>query len=176
MSAKLSCFPMRMTTCLTASIIPSVNWTPEHSTRDSLKMTPMSVKMINCEMTKKAKYRATTARSIREYVYAPMYFVSLRMMIGSAHPNSADTAGGSTPDTNVNECGESSDHVSRNGTNAVSEDKLARTEMISSGIVLNAQIATSQSQPIVCARRISALLRPKFFQTCIVRRVSKHVQ
>ena len=103
---------------------------------------------------------------MRECVYAPMYFVSLRMMIGSAHPNSADTAGGSTPDTNVNECGESSDHVSRNGTNAVSDERLARTEMISSGIVLNAQIATSQSQPIVCARRISALLRPRFFQTC----------
>ena len=93
---------------------------------------------------------------MRECVYAPMYFVSLRMMIGSAHPNSADTAGGSTPDTNVNECGESSDHVSRNGTNAVSEDKLARTEMIRSGIVLKAQTVTNYAQPIVCARLISA--------------------
>ena len=80
----------------------------------------MSVKMINWEMTKKAKYRATTARSIREYVYAPMYFVSLRMMIGNAHPKSAETVGGSTPDRKVNELGELSDHVSRNGTNAVS--------------------------------------------------------
>ena len=94
---------------------------PEEQTqKHSLKMTPISVKMINWEMTKKAKYRATTARSIREYVYAPMYLVSRRMMIGSAHPKSADTAGGSTPDTNVNVPEDSSDHFSRKGTYAVS--------------------------------------------------------
>ena len=37
--------------------------------------------------------------------------------------------------------------------------------MMNSGIVLNAHTATSQSQPRVCARRISAGLRPRFFHT-----------
>ena len=81
----------------------------------------------------------------RRCVYTPMYFVSLSMMIGSAHPNSADTAGSSTPDTNVNNCRDSADHICRNSMNAVSEDRLVRTEMIRSRIVLNAQIVTSQS-------------------------------
>ena len=37
----------------------------------SLKMTPINVKMISCEMTKNAKYLASTARSRRECVVAP---------------------------------------------------------------------------------------------------------
>ena len=71
-------------------------------------------------MMRKAKYRATTARSMREWVYAPMYFVNLRMMIGKAHPNSAETAGGSTPERKVNDAGEVTDQDRRKGTNAVS--------------------------------------------------------
>ena len=108
---------------------------------------------------------------MRECVYAPMYFVSLRMMIGRAQPNSDETAGGSTPDRNVNDPGEASDQLSRKGTNAVSEDRLARMEMISRGTVLNAQTAMSHSQPIVCLLRISDLLQPRFFHTCTSERM-----
>ena len=50
-----------------------------------------------------------------------------------------------TLDMNVNGCGDLTDSACRNDTNAVSEDRLARMEIIGSGIVLNAQIATSQS-------------------------------
>ena len=59
------------------------------------------------------------------------------------------TDGCKTPDMNVNRCGDLTDLVCRNDTNAVSEDRLARTEMSGSGIVLDVQITTSQSQPIV---------------------------
>lgn len=41
---------------------------------DSLKITPIRVKIINWETIRKAKYRATTARSILEWVKAPMYY------------------------------------------------------------------------------------------------------
>lgn len=37
----------------------------------ALKMTPINVKMMSCEMTRNAKYRAMTARSNRECVNAP---------------------------------------------------------------------------------------------------------
>ena len=63
---------------------------------------------------------------------------------------------GSTPDTNVNECGEFCERVSRNCRNAVRDERSARTEMISRGMLLNVQIATSQSQAIVCALGIPA--------------------
>ena len=53
---------------------------------------------------------------MRECVCAPMNLVSLRMMIGSAQPNSAETAGGSTPEMKVKMPGDDSDHDSRNGT------------------------------------------------------------
>jgi hypothetical protein len=41
--------------------------------RDSLKITPISVKITNWLMTKNAKYRAITERSNFECVRAPMY-------------------------------------------------------------------------------------------------------
>jgi hypothetical protein len=37
----------------------------------ALKTTPITVKMISCEITKNAKYRARTARSKRDCVKAP---------------------------------------------------------------------------------------------------------
>ena len=40
--------------------------------KNVLNRTPIKVKMTNWEMIKKAKYRATTARSRLEYVVAPM--------------------------------------------------------------------------------------------------------
>lgn len=46
----------------TSSVARSTPAPPYHS----LKMTPIKVKMISCEMTKNAKYRAITARSRRE--------------------------------------------------------------------------------------------------------------
>lgn len=45
--------------------------TAEHAS--SLKMTPRRVKMINCEIIRKVKYRAMTARSSLECVRPPMY-------------------------------------------------------------------------------------------------------
>ena len=69
-----------------------------------------------------------TARSRRECVYAPMNLVSLRMMMGSAQPNSADTAGGSTPEMIAKDPEDCLDHVSRNGTKAVSCSEPVRTQ------------------------------------------------
>ena len=83
-------------------------------------MTPISVKMISCEMTKNAKYLAMTARSSRECVVAPWYCDSQRIMMGRKNPKTAETAGGSTPEMNVNVPGEASDQDSRKGTKVVS--------------------------------------------------------
>jgi hypothetical protein len=66
----------------------------------------MRVNMTNCEITKKAKYRATTARSKREWVKAPWYLEIKRIRIGKKKPKSADTAGGSTPEIKLKEAGE----------------------------------------------------------------------
>jgi hypothetical protein len=71
-----------------------------------LKPTPMRVNMMSCEITKNAKYRATTARSKRDWVKAPWYRESQRIMTGKKKPKIADTAGGSTPDTKLKETGE----------------------------------------------------------------------
>ena len=49
---------------------------------------------------------------------------------------------------------------------ALTDARFASTEIIKSGMVLNALTAISHSQPIVCARRISDVLLPKFFHTC----------
>ena len=76
--------------------------------------------MINCEIIKKVKYRATTARSSFEWVRPPMYcymllvcFVSTwyegptlvnhRMMMGKKKPNKPEIAGGKTPEIKVKE-------------------------------------------------------------------------
>ena len=48
----------------------------------------------------------------------------------------------------------------------LTDARFASTEIIKSGMVLNALTAISHSQPIVCARRISDVLLPKFFHTC----------
>ena len=101
---------------------------------------------------------------MREWVYAPMYFVSLRMMIGNAHPNSEETAGGSTPEMKVNEPGEALDQFWRKGTKAVSEAKLARIEMTKSGMVLKKQTTERKSQPVVFFARSSAGDRFRFSQ------------
>lgn len=53
---------------------------------------------------------------MREWVFAPINLVNLRMMIGRAQPKSADTAGGSTPDTKVNDPGDASDQDCKKGT------------------------------------------------------------
>ena len=66
----------------------------------------MRVNMANCEMTKNAKYRATTARSKRDCVKAPWYLESQRIMMGRKNPKNADTAGGSTPEIKLKEVGE----------------------------------------------------------------------
>lgn len=63
----------------------------------------MRVNIISCEITKNAKYRATTARSKRDCVKAPWYREIQRIMIGKKKPKNADTAGGSTPETMVKE-------------------------------------------------------------------------
>jgi hypothetical protein len=69
-------------------------------------MTPIKVKMTNCDITKKAKYRATTARSSRDCVKAPIYFDSHLIVIGRKNPKTAETAGGRTPDAIAKEPGE----------------------------------------------------------------------
>ena len=46
--------------------------------------------------------------------------VNLRIMMGKKNPKSAETVGGSTPDTKLNESELSSCHFSRKGTQAVS--------------------------------------------------------
>jgi hypothetical protein len=66
----------------------------------------MRVNMINCEIIKNAKYRATTARSKRDRVKAPWYLEIQRIMMGKKKPKNADTAGGSTPEIKLNEAGE----------------------------------------------------------------------
>jgi hypothetical protein len=85
-----------------------------------LKMTPIKVKITSWEITRKAKYRAMTARSKREWVMAPWYFESQRMMMGRKNPKSADTAGGSTPEMKVKVPGDEFCQELRKGTNAVS--------------------------------------------------------
>jgi hypothetical protein len=66
----------------------------------------MRVNTANCEITKNAKYRATTARSKRDCVKAPWYLEIQRIMMGKKKPKNADTAGGSTPEIRLNEAGE----------------------------------------------------------------------
>lgn len=84
-----------------------------------LNTTPIRVKMISCEMTKNAKYRAMTARSSRECVRAPWYCDNHRITMGKKKPNSAETAGGSTPEMNVKDPGDESDQSCRKGTKVV---------------------------------------------------------
>lgn len=72
-----------------------------HHQQNVLNMTPMRVKTISCEITRNAKYRATTARSSRDCVVAPWYCESQRMTMGRKKPNRAETAGGRTPEMNV---------------------------------------------------------------------------
>ncbi len=75
--------------------------------------------MINWEMIRKAKYLATTARSSRECVKAPMYCESQRIMIGRKKPKIAETAGGKIPEIMENVCGEEVFHSSKKSTYAV---------------------------------------------------------
>ena len=79
-------------------------------------MTPIKVKMTNWEMTKNAKYLATTDRSSLECVVAPMYWDNHRMMMGKKNPKIPDTVGGNTPEMKANENGDELDHDSRKGT------------------------------------------------------------
>jgi len=73
-------------------------------------------------------------------------------MIGNTYPNSADTAGGSTPDITVNVAREFTAHVSKNGTYAVKEAKFAKMEMMESGTVLTKHTKTRKAQPMVRLR------------------------
>lgn len=82
-SEKLARLPMRITTSWTESRKVIKIMLVLIANIDSLKMTPMSVKMMSCETTKKAKYRAITARSSREWVRAPMYWIEQLSIIGS---------------------------------------------------------------------------------------------
>src|SRR5260370_38794680 len=59
----------------------------------------MRVNMTNWEITKNAKYRATTARSKRDCVKAPWDLETQRIMMGKKKPKNADTAGGGPPET-----------------------------------------------------------------------------
>ncbi len=92
---------------------------PIHCHCDLLKMTPIKVKITSWEITKKAKYRAMTARSKRECVMAPWYFDSQRMMMGRKKPKRADTAGGNTPERKSKVPGEELCQEARKGTKAV---------------------------------------------------------
>ena len=78
------------------------------------------------------------------------------MMIGRKKPNRAETAGGSTPEMKVNEPGDASDHSCKNGTNDVKDAKLARIEMMNSGMVLKKQTANKNDHPMVFLRARAA--------------------
>jgi hypothetical protein len=80
----------------------------------------MRVNMTSWETTRNAKYLAIKRRSRYDRVTAPMYFDSLRMMMGKKNPNRPETAGGRTPEAIANEIGDIFDHVSMKGTYAVS--------------------------------------------------------
>lgn len=83
---------------------------------DVLNMTPISVKTINWEMIKNAKYLARTARSSLELVETPMYFDSHLMMIGKTNPKRAETTDGKTPEMTLKDLGEAVCHSSRKVT------------------------------------------------------------
>ena len=76
----------------------------------------MSVNTTNCDSTKNAKYRPTTARSNRLCVKAPWYWDSQRTMMGIKKLKKPETAGGSTPDTMAKEAGEAVAHFWMKGT------------------------------------------------------------
>lgn len=79
------------------------------------KMTPMSEKITSCEMTRNAKYRATTARSSRVRVVAPWYLDSLRMAMGRKYPKTALMVGGSTADARLYVKGDALPHWAKKG-------------------------------------------------------------
>ena len=76
--------------------------------------------------------------------------------MGKKKPKRADTAGGRTPEMNVNDPGEALDHDWRKGTKEVSDAKFARIDMTKSGIVLKKQTRLRNIHPIVFLARNSA--------------------
>ena len=108
-----------------------------------------------------------------------------RMTMGRKNPNKAETAGGKTPETNAKEPGEAWDHWYKKLTYADictervtkcphtiheverTEDKLARTEMTKSGMVLKKQTKNSNKKPIALFRNTSAGDLFRFCQICI---------
>ncbi len=116
-SWKLLCCPISLIISDTESVFSiSILLHRTEIIQHSLKPTPISVNMTNCEITKNAKYRATTARSKRDCVKAPWYSEIQRIIMGKTKPKSADTAGGSTPEIRLKETGEDWDQCWRNGT------------------------------------------------------------
>ena len=115
-SRKLWCCPICLIISDTESVVIISIYISHWNNWHELKPTPIRVNMISCEITKNAKYRATTARSKRDCVKAPWYLEIQRIMMGRTKPKSADTAGGSTPETTSKEEREDWDQFSRNGT------------------------------------------------------------